>query len=56
MGFRFRKGFRIAPGVRLNLSKGGSSWTLGRRGASVNVGGKQDRVTVGILGTGVSRT
>lgn len=56
MGFRFRARFKIAPGVRLNLSKGGSSWTLGRRGASVNVGGKRGRVTVGIPGSGISYT
>lgn len=56
MGFRFRKSFKIAPGIRLNLSKSGTSVTLGGRGASVNIGGKRPRATVGIPGTGVSYT
>jgi hypothetical protein len=56
MGFRFRKSFKIAPGLRLNLSKSGTSWTIGGRGATVNVGGKTPRATIGIPGTGVSYT
>src|SRR4051812_49002943 len=57
MGFRFRKTFKIAPGVRLNLSKKGTSWTLGGRGAAVNVGGRSGpKATVGVPGTGISFT
>ncbi len=54
MGFRFQKRIRIFKGLTLNLSKTGTSLTVGRRGASVNIRG--DRVTgnVGIPGTGVS--
>ncbi len=54
MGFRFQKRIRIFKGLTLNLSKSGTSWTLGSRGASVNF--KDDKATgnVGIPGTGLS--
>ena len=54
MGFRFQKRIRIFKVLTLNLSKSGSSWTVGRPGASVNV--RDDKVTgnVGIPGTGLS--
>jgi hypothetical protein len=54
MGFRFRRSVRLAPGLRLNLSKTGVSATLGRPGASVNVGRRGVRGTVGLPGTGLS--
>ncbi|HMN14960.1 MAG TPA: DUF4236 domain-containing protein [Bellilinea sp.] len=54
MPFRFRKSFRIAPGVKVNLSKTGTSLSLGGKGASVNIGRKRVRTTVGLPGTGVS--
>jgi hypothetical protein len=54
MGFRFRRSLRLAPGLRLNLSKTGLSATLGRPGASVNVGRRGVRGTVGLPGTGLS--
>jgi hypothetical protein len=54
--FRFRRSFKIAPGVRINLSKSGVSTSLGTRGATVNVRGDRVRETVGIPGTGVSYT
>jgi hypothetical protein len=38
MGFRFRKSFKLAPGVRMNLSGSGLGWTLGPRGASIGIG------------------
>jgi tetratricopeptide (TPR) repeat protein len=37
MGFRMRKSFKVAPGLRVNVSK---------RGAGVSVGGKAGRVSV----------
>jgi Flp pilus assembly protein TadD len=46
----------IAPGVRLNLSKSGLSWSLGPRGAHFTVGPHGTRRTVGIPGTGVHYT
>jgi len=37
MGFRFRKRLRIIPGLWLNLSKKGTSLSVGGRGATINV-------------------
>lgn len=55
MGFNFRKSLKIAPGVRLNITKKGvSSVSLGGKGARVNLGKKGTRTTVGIPGTGLS--
>lgn len=54
MGFRFRKSFRIAPGVRINLSKSGVSTSLGKPGATINIGKSGVRGTVGVPGSGLS--
>lgn len=54
MGFRFRKSFSIVPGVKINLSKTGTSLSLGRPGATVNIGPKRVRTTVGLPGSGMS--
>lgn len=36
MGFRFRKSFKIAPGVKVNLSKKGASLSAGVKGFRLN--------------------
>ena len=54
MGFRFQKRIRIFKGLTLNLSKTGTSWTLGRPGTSVNIRGKKVTGTVGVPGSGLS--
>lgn len=54
MGFRFHKSIRIAPGLRLNLSKSGLSASLGRPGATVNIGRRGVQGSAGIPGTGLS--
>jgi hypothetical protein len=54
MGFRFRRSIKIAPGIRLNVSKSGISATIGTRGATVNIGKRGTRTTVGIPGSGIS--
>ena len=55
MGFNFRKSFKIAPGVRLNVGKKGiSSVSIGGKGARVSVGKKGTRTTVSAPGTGLS--
>ena len=54
MGFRLRKSIKIAPGIRLNLSKSGISASFGKRGASVNVGTRGTYVNLGIPGSGMS--
>ena len=55
MGFRFRKSFKIAPGVRVNLGKKSVGISAGVKGARVSVN-SSGRVTksVGIPGTGIS--
>ncbi|NCY22954.1 DUF4236 domain-containing protein, partial [bacterium] len=54
MGFRFRKGLSLLPGVRLNFSKSGASLSLGGRGMSVNLSSSGVRTTVGVPGSGMS--
>jgi hypothetical protein len=54
MGFRFRRSFKIAPGVRLNVGKKGLSTTIGVRGASINIGQRGTYVNAGVPGTGLS--
>jgi hypothetical protein len=56
MGFRFRRSFRILPGLRLNIGKRGVSTSIGVRGAHITVGHGQVRETVGLPGTGLSYT
>ena len=56
MGFRFRRSFRVFPGLRLNLSKSGVSTSIGTRGAWFTIGPNGTRATVGIPGTGLSYT
>jgi hypothetical protein len=53
MGFRFQKRMRIFKGLTLNLSKSGTSWTVGGPGASVNLKDGKATGTVGIPGTGL---
>jgi hypothetical protein len=54
MGFRFRRSIKIAPGLRVNLSKAGPSVSFGGRGLTTNVSVRGTRHTVSIPGTGVS--
>lgn len=57
MGFRFRKSFKIAPGIRLNLNKKSVGLRIGGKGAGVSFNSK-GRVTktVGVPGTGLYYT
>lgn len=55
--FRFRRSFKIAPGIRWNLGKRSSSISFGGKGFHYTVGGPRgSRTTVGIPGTGLSYT
>ena len=56
MVLRFRRSVKIAPGVRLNMSKSGPSLSVGGRGATANFSKRGTRTTVGIPGTGLSYT
>ena len=49
----FRKRIKIAPGVNLNLSKGGISTSFGVKGASVSVGKRGVYINNGLPGTGI---
>ncbi|MDR3138454.1 MAG: DUF4236 domain-containing protein [Treponema sp.] len=51
---RFRKSIKIAPGLKINLSKSGVSTTIGAKGLSANIGDRGAYLNTGIPGTGVS--
>lgn len=55
MGLRFRRSFKAAPGVRINLGKKGVSASFGVRGAhyTVHSSGRKT-ASVGLPGTGLS--
>jgi hypothetical protein len=53
MGWRFRKTFRVLPGVKLNLTARGLSATLGASPLSVNVGPRGVYRNISIPGTGI---
>lgn len=56
MSWRFRRSFKLFPGIRVNLGKRGASWSFGRRGFTYTIGKSGTRTTVGIPGTGISHT
>lgn len=53
MAFRFQRRIRLAPGVRLNLSKRGLGLSVGPRGASLSMGPSGVRGHAGVPGTGL---
>jgi len=50
MPIRFRKSIKLAPGIRMNFSSKGSSWTIGPRGASLGIGQRGTYLNTGIAG------
>lgn len=54
VGFRFSKRITLAPGLRMNLSPSGASWSVGPRGASMTFGKRGTYANVGLPGTGLS--
>ena len=56
MPIRFRRTFKILPGVKVNVSKGGISVTVGPKGFHLNFGKHGVRQTVGIPGSGLSES
>jgi hypothetical protein len=55
--FRFRRSIRIAPGIRLNISRrGGLSISIGGRGARVSIGHGYTRAMVSTPAIGLSYT
>lgn len=55
MAIRFRKSKKVGP-VKLNLSKGGVSVSMGGKAAGVSVGKRGTNTRVSIPGTGISFT
>lgn len=53
MALRFRKSIKLAPGLRMNFSGSGASWTLGPRGASIGIGKRGTYLNTGLPGTGL---
>jgi len=53
MGIRFRRSMKLAPGVRLNMSKGGLGVSVGKRGARIGIGPRGAYTSAGIPGTGL---
>ncbi len=55
MGFRIRQSIAIAPGVRLNVSRGGIGYSVGTKGIRVtkHANGRVSR-TLSVPGTGIS--
>jgi hypothetical protein len=54
--FRFRRSFKIAPGLRVNVGKRSLSTSFGIKGAHYTTGTAGRRFTVGAPGTGLSYT
>ncbi len=52
MAWNYRKRIKIAPGVHLNLSKGGVSTSVGPKGAKVTFGKNGTYLNKSIPGTG----
>lgn len=53
MAWNYRKRIKIAPGIHLNLSKGGVSTSIGPKGAKVTFGKNGTYLNKGIPGTGL---
>jgi len=56
MPVRFRKTFTLFPGVKVNVSKGGMSITVGAKGFHLNFSKHGVRQTTGLPGSGISHT
>src|SRR4029450_3010811 len=53
MSLRFGKSIKLAPGVRLNISKSGLGLSAGPRDVSISFGVRGAVLNTGISGTGV---
>jgi hypothetical protein len=56
MSFRFRRNFKIAPGLRLNVGRKSLSVRAGVNGFGLTSGTAGSRVSGGVPGTGLSYT
>ena len=51
MGFQYRKSKKIVPGIRMNTSLRGTSFSFGKKGFSYNIGSKRSSFSFKIPGT-----
>ena len=56
MGLRFFRRMKLAPGLTLNMSRSGPSFSFGPRGMKYTVGPRGTRKTFGLPGTGLYYT
>jgi hypothetical protein len=56
MGIRFRKSLKLGTGVRLNVGKRSASVRVGGKGFGITSGTAGSRATAGIPGSGISYT
>src|SRR5689334_4734371 len=56
MPVRVRKSFNLFPGIKVNMSKGGMSISVGRKGFHLNFSKRGVRQTVGLPGSGISES
>lgn len=56
MPVRFRRTFTLFPGVKVNVSKGGMSFTVGQKGFHLNFSKRGVRQTTSLPGSGISHT
>lgn len=54
MGFRFRKRFKIIPGIWLNLSKSWVSTSIGGKGLTANFKDGKTKTTANVPGTSLN--
>ena len=54
MGLRFHRSITLLPFLKLHIAKTGISFSLGRRGTSLNIGSKGITGSAGIPGTGLA--
>ncbi|MBQ2675184.1 MAG: DUF4236 domain-containing protein [Prevotella sp.] len=53
MAWNYRKRIKIAPGIHLNLSKGGVSTSIGPKGAKISIEKNGTYLNTSIPGTGL---
>src|SRR6185436_15521008 len=56
MPIRIRKSFNLFPGVKVNMSKGGMSLSVGKKGFHLDFSKRGVRQTVGLPGSGISES
>ncbi len=55
MSIRFRRSFKVFPGIKINIGKRGITTSVGIRGAHITFGKNGTYIGTGIPGTGISQ-